>query len=428
MRLALSKALAGCLAVLAVFALSACGGTSSSSSGGGAAGGSIGSAGKFVDIYSSLPLRGPSAGDATALANGIKLALAQAGGKAGPFTVEYTSLDDSIGPSGWDVSQTAANARKAAADPRAVYYIGEFDDDASEVSMPILNQAGIAQVSPANTYVGLTTNQPGSATGEPGRYSPTGTRTYLRIVPIDSVQAAADLLAMREAGCTKVAIAGDGEPYGADLARLMQIQKAYYEIDIVSFGAINPDAQNYHTYAATLKNLHTDCFLLAGVVAKSNVLVTKAVHLALPTAKIFGPQGMCAPAWTNPKDGGVPAAVDPLIECTQVTESVTAYPGGKAFLAAYRTRYPGSNPGPYAILGYEAMKLGLSTIAGLGNEGDSKSAVLSALFATAGRHSALGTYSFDKNGDTTLRSIGLYKVGPTGDPKFFKTITPARVL
>jgi hypothetical protein len=40
----------------------------------------------------------------------------------------------------------------------------------------------------------------------------------------------------------------------------------------------------------------------------------------------------------------------------------------------------------------------------------------------------LGTYGFDSNGDTTLRSYGLYKVGPTSDPVFVKTITPAHVL
>ena len=427
MRLALSKALAGCLAVLSVTALSACGGTSNDSTGDGAASDSTGSAGKVVDIYSSLPLRGPAAAEAVPLADGIKLALSQSGGKAGPFTVQYTRLDDSTGDGGWDASQTASNARKAAADPRAVYYIGEFDDDASEVSMPILNQAGIAQVSPANTYVGLTTNELGTASGGPP-YAPTGARTYLRIVPTDTVQAAADLLAMRQAGCTKVAIARDGEAYGAGFARLIQLQKGFYGIDIVSVGPINPNAKSFRPYAAMLKGLHADCFLLAGVVSKSDVEVTKDVHAALPTAKIFGPQDMCSAAWTNPKDGGVPATVDPLIECTQVTLSLSAYPGAKAFLAAYRSMYPRSNPSPYAILGYEAMRLGLSTIAGLGDNGDSKSAVLSALFATAGRHSVLGTYSFDKYGDTTLRSIGLYKVGPTGNPTYFKMLTPAHVL
>jgi len=32
-------------------------------------------------------------------------------------------------------------------------------------------------------------------------------------VPIDSIQAAADLMAMKNAGCTKVAVANDKEAY-----------------------------------------------------------------------------------------------------------------------------------------------------------------------------------------------------------------------
>lgn len=426
MRLARSKALVAGLAVLAASALSACGGSSDNSSSSEAAGTS-GIAAK-VDIYSSLPLRGPSAAEAISLQNGIRLALAQSSDKAGPFTVMYTALNDSTGDGGWDATKTAANAHEAAADPRAVYYIGEFDDGASEVSMPILNQAGIVQVSPANTYVGLTTSEPGSVTGEPGRYSPTGTRTYLRIVPADSVQAAADLVAMHQAGCAKVAVASDEEAYGTGLSKLIELQKGYYRIDIVSDTGFDPAASGFSTYAATLKRLHVDCLLLAGIASKGGVALTKDVHLVLPTAKIFGPQDMCTGAWTNPKDGGVPAAVDPLVECTEVIQSLTAYPAGKAFLAAYEARYPGSDPSSYAILGYEAMKLGLSTIAGLGANGDSKSAVLSALFATSNRHSVLGTYSFKKDGDTTLKAIGLYKVGASGNPTFWRTITPARVL
>ena len=298
MRLASSKALVACLAVLAVAALSACGGSSDNSSG--EASGTSGSARK-VDIYSSLPLRGPSSAEAIPLENGIRLALAQADDKAGPFTVTYTTLDDSTGVGGWDATQTAANAHEAAADPRAVYYIGEFDDDASEVSMPILNQAGIAQVSPTNTYVGLTTNEPGSVTGEPGRYYPSDTRTYLRIVPIDSVQTAADLTAMHQAGCARVALVSDDEAYGMGMAKLLELQKGYYGVDVVSDTGFNPSAPSFGSYAATLKRLHVDCFLLAGVASKGGVVLTKDVHAALPKAKIFGPQDMCTSAWTNPQ-------------------------------------------------------------------------------------------------------------------------------
>jgi ABC-type branched-subunit amino acid transport system substrate-binding protein len=70
----------------------------------------------------------------------------------------------------------------------------------------------------------------------------------------------------------------------------------------------------------------------------------------------------------------------------------------------------------------------LDTIASLGSKGNDKSAVLSALFAIKSRSSVLGTYGFDANGDTTLKSYGLYKVGPDGNPVFSKTITPTQVV
>lgn len=426
MRLATRMVLAGGLVTLSIAALSACGG-SKNNGGAGAATAPVTGGGKVVDIYSSLPMQGPSAAAATAVVAGIRLALAQAGAKAGRFAVQYSALDDSSGDAGWDASQTAANARKAAADPRAVYYIGEFDDGASEVSMPILNEAGIPQVSPANTYVGLTTSDPGSASDEPRRYSPTGTRTYLRIVPIDSVQAAGVLTAMKQAGCASVAIADDGEPYGAGMAKLIMLERPAYGTDVVSETSLDLSASGSRAYAARLKAARPDCFLLAGVGSQGAALLTKDVHAVLPMAKLFVPSAMCASSWTTSRDGGVPAAIDRQIECLSLTRSLSSYPGGKAFVAAYKAKYGVGNPSPWAILGYEAMRLGLSTIAGLGTDGDSKSAVRSALFATHERRSVLGTYGFDNNGDTTLRSYGLYKLGPTA-PMFVRTITPQHVL
>jgi branched-chain amino acid transport system substrate-binding protein len=435
MRFVLGKALTGLLAVGAVLAIAACGSSSSSTTSsatttaGAASGGASSSGGKTIDIYSSLPLQGASTAQTVPLVNGIKLALSQAGNKAGQFTVNYQSLDDSTAAAGkWDPSQCAANARKAASDTKTVLYIGEFNSGCSEVSIPILNQASVPQVSPANTYVGLTTNLPGSAPGEPQKYYPTGTRTYLRIVPIDSIQAAADLMAMKAAGCTKVAVANDKEAYGAGLATLLELTKADYGVTIVSNTGIDPTAPNFRSYAATIKNQGADCFLFSGIVSNGGVQITKDVNAALPTAKIFGPDGMCTSTWTNPKMGGVPASIGPLIQCTVATQDLAAYPGGKDFLSAYKAKYGPTPPDPYAIYGYEAMKLGLDTIGGLGANGSNKADVLKALFATTSRSSVLGSYGFNKNGDTTLKSYGLYKVGTDGNPVFYKTLTPSKTV
>jgi branched-chain amino acid transport system substrate-binding protein len=418
---------AGIFLVGALVALAGCGSSSNTTSK--TTSTTAPSGGKTVDIYSSLPLQGSSNAQTLPMVNGIKLALAQAHGKAGPFTVNYTSLDDSTAAAGkWDPTPTGADARKAANDPKAVYYIGEFNSGASEVSIPILNEAGVPQVSPANTAVGLTTNLPGSLPGEPGKYYPTGKRTYLRIVPIDSIQAAADLIAMKQAGCTKIAVANDKEAYGAGLATLLGLEKGYYGDTIVSNTGIDPTQPNFRSYAATIKGQGADCFFFSGIVSNGAVQITKDVHNALPNAKIFGPDGVCTSSYTSAKAGGVPATIDPLMECTVATQDLPAYPGGKAFLAAYKAAYGVSNPDPYAIYGYEVMKLGLDTVASLGPNGDVKADVLKALFAIKDRHSVLGTYGFDANGDTTLKSYGLYKVGPTGDPVFVKTITPTKVV
>ena len=410
----------------AVAALGAAGCSSSSSSSGSSA---TTAAGGTVDIYSSLPMQGSSNAQTIPMVNGMKLALAQAHDKAGKFTVKYTELDDSTAAAGkWDPGQTQANAREAATDPKAVYYIGEFNSGASEVSIPILNDAGLAQVSPANTYVGLTTSLPGSAAGEPMKYYPSGTRTYLRIVPIDSIQAASDLMAMKQAGCTKVAVANDKEAYGSGLATLLGLEKGLYGVNIVSNTGIDPTAANFRTYASTIASQGANCFFFAGIVSNGAVQITKDVNAAIPAAKIFGGDGVCTSSYTEASQGGVPAAIDPKIYCTVATQNLDAYPGGKTFLAAYKAMYGTANPDPYAIYGYEVMKLGLDTIASLGANGSNKADVLKALFAIKDRSSVLGTYGFNKDGDTTLKSYGVYKVAPNGVPAFYETLTPTKTV
>jgi branched-chain amino acid transport system substrate-binding protein len=420
--------LTGCLVVGTMVALAACGSSTKSSTSSGTTATPPSSSGKTIDIYSSLPLLGPLTADTKPALNGEMLALSQAGDKAGPYTVKFTSLDDATAAAAnYTVSQCASDGRQAAADPKAVAYIGEFNSGCTEASLPILNQAGIPMISPANTYVGLTTSEPGSAPGEPAKYYPSGVRTYLRIVPRDSIQAASDALAMKQAGCTRIALANDKTPYGAGIATQIQLIKKFYGIDVVSDTGVNPMAPNFRSYAATIKGEGANCFFYGGLTSTGGVQITKDVHTAIPTAKLFGPDGMCLSSWTDPKQGGVPLTLDPLMECTVATLDLTAYPGGKTFLKAYQAKYGPGIPAPYAIYGYEAMKLVLDTLNKLGAQANNKTAVLHALFATKNRNSVLGTYSFDKNGDTTLKAYGLYKV-KNGQLVFDKTITPTHIV
>ena len=40
----------------------------------------------------------------------------------------------------------------------------------------------------------------------------------------------------------------------------------------------------------------------------------------------------------------------------------------------------------------------------------------------------LGTFGFGRNGSTTLKSCGVYKVAANGGPAFFETVTPVSVV
>ena len=406
----------GCLIGALAMGVTACGGDDN-----GGGGGSSSSGGKSLTVYSSLPLQGASRPQTTALVNGVKLALDQAGGKAGDFTIKYQSLDDSTAQAGsWTPEATQANARKAAQDSSTAAYIGEFNSGGSAVSIPILNEAGVPQISPANTAVGLTTNAPGSTPGEPDKYYPAGTRTYVRIVPKDTIQAAALATLMKQDGCTKVFMTNDKEVYGAGLAKNLELAAKPAGLDLVANEAIDKNAPNYRSLASKAKGDGADCFVYSGITANNAVQLYKDFAAALPNAKLYGPDGVAESGFSDPKNGGIPADVASRVKVTVATLSPSEYPPeGQDFFKQFTQKYGEKNPDPYAIYGYEAMRLALDAIqrSGTGKKED----IVKALFDTKDRQSVLGTYSIDKNGDTTLTDYGVYSI-TGGTLKFDSTI------
>jgi branched-chain amino acid transport system substrate-binding protein len=365
---------------------------------------------RTLTVYSSLPLQGAQRPQTTDMVKGIELALEQAGNKAGDFTVEYESLDDSTAQAGaWTPEATTSNARKAAQDDATAVYIGEFNSGASAVSIPVLNEAGVPQISPANTAVGLTSDEPGAEPGEPDKYYPTGQRTYARIVPKDTIQGAALATVMKEDGCTKVQMTNDKEVYGAGLAKNIQSSAEAQGLEIISNEAIDKNAPNYRSLAAKAADAGADCFIFSGITANNAVQLYKDFEAALPDAKLYGPDGVAEAGFADPKEGGIPANVAEKVLVTVATLSPDDYPPeGQEFFDAFREKYDEPNPNPYAIYGYEAMRLALDAIrrSGTGEKED----ILAALFDTQERESVLGTYSIDENGDTTLTDYGVYKI------------------
>ena len=117
----------------------------------------------------------------------------------------------------------------AANDESAIAYIGDFDSGATEIAMPILNRAGILQVS-SSVDRGEADQAHRPKLGEQIR--PTGIRTFGRVVPNDNVQAAALALFMDEESVNEVFVVDDGDTYGRGLRYRFEEVARHTDIEI----------------------------------------------------------------------------------------------------------------------------------------------------------------------------------------------------
>jgi branched-chain amino acid transport system substrate-binding protein len=369
--------------------------------------------GRALTIYVSAPLRGVSRVGGAAVVYGAQLALAQSGDRMGEYRITLKVLDDAtVQRGGWDPGQTTINARVAVLDPTTIGYVGEVNSGASAISIPPLNRAGIPQVSPTSTSVGLTSAAPGSFPGEPEKYYPTGVRTFARVVPNDTVQAIAQVRVQQSMGCVRTYVLNDGEVDGADAARSFQVAAQAAGLNLVGMQVFPRDASSYKALATGVAQTHPDCILISADTESGAVLLTTQLAATMPDVKLFGSAGLAETTFADPAQGGIPLWVDSHVTLTAPTLGPTQYPtAARAFAAAYERRFGQIEPN--SIFGYEAMSLLLSAIdraTDAGTRPAVRSAVRAALFATRDRSSVLGTYSINRNGDTTQRRYGVYVI------------------
>jgi branched-chain amino acid transport system substrate-binding protein len=403
---------------------------------------------RTVHIYSSLPLYGPLRRQSLAIMRGIHLALHEESHLALNaqnhrvlnFSIVYNNHTDALNdatrvPPFWNQSLAERNARKAAKDPAAVFYVGDLDTPATQFSLPILNQAGIVQVTPGSAYAGLTDNYPGiTQHNEPQKYYPIpSSRTLLRLIPSDVVEAAAGLEALKtySGNCRDVAGAAFGPSGDAyTLLKFFQAQaKSYGFKFVVPTRKPGNTPASFYNYAEAIRHEGAGCFVLTGHVTAAAVALTREIHTVLPTAMILGTSGFCKPSWTAPRHDGGSGSIDTFLYCTSPVLPLKLYPGWQEFSREYRQIYKGK-PSAYALYGYEAAEMAAKAIEALSPGEDERTVVRKQLLGGGPRVSSVfGPYSFNANGDTSSRTFGLYRAsGPNGSPGFFHKVIPPHVL
>jgi branched-chain amino acid transport system substrate-binding protein len=316
-----------------------------------------------VTVYVSLPLTGPHGSEGRDSADGARLALEQAEGKAGSIQVRAVYLDDAKGKI-WDPVAVGANARRAVQDSSAAAYIGELDSEPTRASVPITNDAGLVQVSPGAGGVDLT--QPAAGyPNSPDRYRPSGAPNFARTVPSDAVVADAAADWTSELGVKSATAISDDNPF---------------------------------------QNLMASEFSSAATEHGIQVQVTKGTSGG-KAALVYYPGGLTSTGGQILQEGGRPAP--PRRELR--AEVALANLRGRSLIGSFSKRFHRA-ASPYAAYGYESMELVLQAIRAAGTDASSfRDNIRNGVFGAHRDGTVLGSYSITSDGDTTECMIQRYE-------------------
>ncbi len=377
-------------------------------------------------IASDLPLQGADRTQTEQMTKMIAFVFGQAGWKAGNYSLAYQSCDDSTAQAGkWDSGKASANANAYAEDASVAGVIGTFNSGAAEIEIPILNRAAngpLAMISPANTYVGLTTAGPGTAAGEPGKYYPTGKRNYARVVAADSYQGAADAMLAKGLGIKKVYVLNDQEAYGAGVASNFAAAARSLGITVASDTAWDGKATSYAALALKIKASGATGVFLGGLICENGTKLIKDIAAGDPGIHILAPDGF-TPVSAVVQGAGTAA--------NNMTVSVAGVPNnklpasGQAFLKAFSKSIGGATVDPYTVYAAQAAQL---MIAAIGMSDGTRAGVTKAVFKARVADGVLGkNFGVKPDGDVASGAVTVYRV-VGGKQTTYKVITPPTSL
>ncbi len=375
-------------------------------------------------IASDLPLQGAGRTQTIEMTKAINFILSQHGYKAGDHTVAYQSCDDSTAQAAtWDSGKCSANAQAYAQNRDFIGLIGTFNSGCAEIIAPILNRAPngpVGMVSPANTYVGLTHAGPGTAAGEPNKYYPTGKRNYIRIVAADDFQGAADAVLAKQLGVKLVYILNDKQAYGLGLAQNFRNAAKKLGIKVAGFEAWDSKASSYEALASKISASKATGIFIGGLICENGGKLIKDLRAKNPNAKLLLPDGF-TPA--SAVISGAGAAAE------GATISVAGLPNsqlkgaGKKFLADFK-KVVKKDADQYSVYAAQAAEV---MIAAIQRSDGSRASVTAELFKTKVTNGIIGSFSINKDGDTTSNVVSIYRI-KGGKQTEYKVITPPTSL
>lgn len=357
-------------------------------------------------IVADLPRQPEVRAITTAMVNGLTLALEKHSYRAGTHRVALQVCDDTIqgGTRVYDEATCRANARHYAANASVIGVIGPFTSTCAKLEVPILNRASggpVAVVSPSNTDVGLTRPPLHAVKDEPAIYHPSGQRNYVRVIPADDIQAAADVLAARSLGVKRVYVLYPREyevPLVLDFVRAAEKLR----IPIVGHGSWQEEQESYARLAGRIARTGADGVFIAGGSNPGSVRLLRDLRARL------GPDAQ----FLTTSDFDPPAAVLASASAAGMTISQPGPLGehlsaaGKRYAASFSKKF-GTEPTSFALSSAQAVDVLLDAIA---RSDGTRTSVARRLFDTRITNGILGSFWITPTGDTSLNAVTIHRI------------------
>ena len=375
--------------------------------------------GTTYNVGIDMPQQGSELAGSQPVINGALLALKQAGGKAGTYTIETPKsliLDDAV--AGTHDPQTGANnAQSFISNPKVIAMLGPLNSNVAKAQIPLTNEAGLAQCSPANTNEGLTKPEFGAL--DVRKSKPTEIN-YVRVATTDDLQSKADADFLAGLGVKNLYIIDDTETFGKGIAT--NVDKYWTDtlhLTVVGHDSVPKTTTDYASILTTAKSKNPDGIYFGGVTATGGARILKqAVQAGLGDIPFLGPDGIQDGSGETENSFLNLAGADAKNAYASLAGKAD-YPGQAKFLTDYKAKY-GIDATGYAIQGYACMQVILDAIgraSATNPSGDAavRAAVRAAISDTTHTYSiALGDITFDANGDTSQKINTIYKVDPAG--------------
>jgi branched-chain amino acid transport system substrate-binding protein len=399
----------GALAVVSILAFAACSGTPASSAGGGG-GGTKGT----LKIAIELPLQGSEKAASDPIINGIRLAVKQAGGTAGGWTIEVPDsaiFDDAL--NGAHDPQTGANnMTKIVSDADVVAVIGPLNSSVAKAQIPISNEGGLFQCSPANTNPDLTKGEPAKELRPAGKPN-----NYVRVVTTDDIQGpAASQYIFDELGKKSVYIIDDTETFGKGVADAFEADFKSRGGTVVKHDGAPKTTQDYVSIMTAAKAGNPEAIYFGGVTATGGArILLAAQQVGLGDVPYVGPDGI-NDGNGGTKDSFLNLAGDAAKNAYSTLAGAGTFPAKDKFDADYKAEY-GIDATGYAGQGFGCAQVVIDAInrAAPADKASAREAIRAAGTDTSATYKTiLGDFTFDAGGDSSQKIVSIYSFDPAG--------------